>query len=92
MNIVEAEKMLRFHNDGLISDEILLLYGIAGVLPDRNKYNQMTSEERAAFWNERLSKRLGTNWRQRFNDRDLRLPQFIQHLKSSRTNWQKEGF
>lgn len=72
------------------SNEMLLLYGISGVLPDLGKYMEMTPRQRATMWSERLEDRLGQNWRERFRRRGFTLPAFLQLTEHH--NWLKEGF
>jgi hypothetical protein len=84
-----AIRMTQLHEKGLISNDTMLLYGISGDLPEYGMYMAMSDEEKEALWTERMERRFGPNWRQRFNN----LPPLLrQKLKNSTHNWLKEGF
>ena len=84
-------KMNDLHRRGIINEEILVLYGISGDLPERNMYMSLTQEEKQALWEERMESRFGPNWRNRFSNLGLRL--FTHDKKEfSKFSWIKDGF
>lgn len=87
-------KMNQLHQRGVISDEVMVLYGISGPLPDRDSYSGMTTDEKRVMWEERMSNRFGPNWRERFSQRVNAMPFFTwRQVKSDQIiNWQREGF
>ena len=89
-----AERMSTFHESGVISDEIMVLYGVSGDMPDRDAYRSMSPEAREALWTERMERKLGVNWRERFRRRQFVLPTFLQKgvAEYFTHNWLKEGF
>lgn len=82
--------MLRMHEQGQISDQILLLYGMSGDLPDQENYRTLQEHERHNFWSARMEKNLGPNWRERFDS----LPSLLKRMVSNRLipQWIKDGF
>lgn len=89
---MSREAILERHDDGLISNEALMLYGISGPLPEIHEYRNMTPRQREDWWSERLESRLGQNWRERFHRRGYALPAFLRMVERSTHNWLKEGF
>lgn len=87
-------KMIQLHEQGLISDQVLLMYGISGDLPERDAYNTMSSEEKERLWHERIKSRLGPNWMERFSGRNLPLPIFPKRRFETRPliSWKHDGF
>lgn len=87
-------KMNQLHAKGIISDEVMMLYGISGPLPERNTYVAMSPEEKLALWEEKLANRFGPNWRSRFGDNVTNLPIFTTRKITcvQPINWQREGF
>ena len=85
-------RMAQLHQQGRISDEMMLLYGLSGDLPDRPSYISLNEEEKEALFSERMERRFGPNWRDRFDDlpRFLRRRTWIEDPQSH--NWLKEGF
>ena len=84
-----AEKLKRLHAEGKIPEEMLLLYGISGPLPERSTYSALTEAEKQAMWEERMERNLGRNWRRRFST----LPTLLKHaVEKTRHNWKLEGF
>ena len=84
-------QLLEWHDQGLVSDEIVLLYGISGTFPEQHEYAAMTPRQREALWSERLESRLGRNWRERFYRRGFTLPAFLRRVEHTH-NWLTEGF
>ena len=85
-----AETMFRMHEEGQISDRVLLLYGMSGDLPDQETYQGLADYERSAFWSTRMEQNLGPNWRERFDS----LPPLLKRIVSNRLipQWIKDGF
>jgi hypothetical protein len=86
-----SETMFEMHQNGEISDEALLLYGMSGEVPDPKWLCNLEDHEREKFWNKKMSKRLGENWRERFRS----LPDFLRRVVvSSRLipKWSRDGF
>ncbi|MGD9713507.1 MAG: hypothetical protein AB7V46_15790 [Thermomicrobiales bacterium] len=84
-----ARNLTRLHEKGLITDQVLLMYGVSGDLPERNAYMALSQEEKEALWSERMEARFGPNWRTTFTS----LPTFLQRrIESVGVNWLKEGF
>jgi hypothetical protein len=87
-----AIRMTQLHEQGLISNEVMLLYGISGVLPERSAYLNLSEEEKEAIWTEKMERRFGPNWRQRFEGGQL-LPSFLRkRVERFVHDWLKEGF
>lgn len=88
-----ALKMNQLHQRGIVSDEILLLYGISGDLPEREMYIELNSDEKQALWEERMESRFGPNWRNMFARRNIGQPLFSHRkFEYKKTNWLTEGF
>ncbi len=86
-------KMNQLHQRGIVSDEILLLYGISGELPERNMYMELSQEEKQSIWEERMESRFGPNWRNRFDRRNVGQPLFsTRKFEYNKVNWTKDGF
>ena len=86
-----SETMVKMHEKGEISDEILLLYGMSGDLPDPEWLRTLEDHELDKFWNKKMSKQLGENWRERFRS----LPAFLRRVVVSNRlipRWLKDGF
>lgn len=83
----------KMHEQGLINDQVLMLYGISGNLPDRTIYMEMSVEEKRALWEDRVETRLGPNWRRRFNDLG-NIFNFLgrKKIEYNKINWPEEGF
>jgi hypothetical protein len=79
--------MIKLRDRGVISDEVLLLYGMSGELPDRQRYVKMSQDEGRAFWEKRFNDKLGENWQEHI----VQLPAIFGR-KGLGTNWLKEGF
>ena len=82
-----ANRLTNLRERGIITDEMLVLYGISGELPERSVYTAMTSEEKMALWNDRMGRRWGFSWRERFRN----IPSWMA-AEIGKPNWQKEGF
>lgn len=88
-----AIRMTQLHEKGIISDEVMVLYGISGELPDRRMYMQLSTEEKQFLWEEKMESRLGPNWRSRFSNGVNNLYFFPKNkLEYIKTNWNKFGF
>lgn len=81
----------QLHRNGSISDAMLLIYGISGDMPDVENYSQLTTEQKNTIWGDRMKRRFGPNWIQRFENRSLVLP-VVKKVEKFSTNWKKEGF
>ena len=82
-----ALKMANLHQRGKISDEILLLYGISGQLPEQRVYIRLSEEEKRAIWEERMQNRFGPNWRRYVSN----LPTIF-NTKQGAHDWLRQGF
>jgi len=88
-----AIKMTQLHEDGKISNEMMLMYGMSGALPERSVYTELSEEEKEAIWTERMERRFGPNWRRRFEGGRFALPEFLQRrVERFVHDWLKEGF
>ena len=83
-----AIRMTQLHQQGKISDQVMLLYGISGDLPERETYEQLDETEKRTLWEERISRRLGSQWRSRINN----LPAMFCEIQHGTHNWIQEGF
>jgi hypothetical protein len=85
-----AIKMAQLREQGVISEETLMLYGMSGDLPDRRVYRAMSDEEKRAIWEERMERSFGPNWR----DHVAHVPPLLQKrsVEFEIHNWSKEGF
>lgn len=83
-----AKKIAQLHSTGKISDEIMLLYGISGDLPDRREFNQLSDQEKLNFWEERLQNRFGSTWRSEVRN----IPEFLKEIRKIDHKWANEGF
>lgn len=84
-----GQRMNELHQQGIISDEVLLLYGISGRLPERHVYQGMSRAERRRMWVERLERRFGRDWETHLR---LRLPEMFRNPEDRQVNWIREGF
>jgi hypothetical protein len=83
----------RLHQKGLVTDATLLMYGISGELPARDRYMMMTPEEKNRLWAERMEARFGPNWEARFTNLNMPLPIVIdRRYERTEVNWMREGF
>lgn len=80
-----ALKLNRMFQQGKITEETLVLYGISGELPDRNLYVTLSPEEKQEIWSRRMENTYGPNWRRSFRRT------FIQKIDNE-INWKQEGF
>jgi hypothetical protein len=85
-------KLNRLHQKGLINDEVMVLYGISGPLPDRMQTARMTQNEKIAMAQQRMEGKFGPNWRERF--RSMNIPLITSKIVniSRGINWAEEGF
>ena len=85
-----AIRMTQLHEQGRISDDMMMLYGISGDLPERHVYIELSEEEKEALFGERMERRFGLDWRRRFSN----LPTFLRRrmFVQEKHNWLKEGF
>lgn len=86
--------MTRLHEQGLVSDQVMMLYGISGDLPERSNYFGLTDEEKERLWVERMERRFGPNWLDRFPSFRTSRPFFNRRgeYEAPLTNWRLEGF
>lgn len=85
-----ALKMNALFERGVITESVLMMYGISGDLPDRERYMLLSPEEKEAMWAERMEMRLGPNWRSRITHSAV--PADFHRREITKTNWLKEGF
>lgn len=85
-----AERLKELHAKGIVSDEVLLLYGISGDLPERNVYVRMTREEKVALWEQRMRDRYGPDWH--WQDHLSFVPRWWRETVQEDDNWLEEGF
>jgi hypothetical protein len=86
-------RMSQLHEQGIITDEVMALYGISGDLPERRMYVGLSIEEKQSLWEERMENRLGPNWRDRFSNGVNNLCFFTnKKIEYIKTNWTKFGF
>jgi hypothetical protein len=83
-----AIRMAQLHQKGIISDQVMLLYGISGELPERQVYARLTEREKLAIWEERMGNRFGPDWRTHIST----LPSMFREDRHSGHNWLQEGF
>ena len=84
-----SQRMKDLHQRGIISDQVLLLYGISGPLPERQNYQGMSRDERRRVWVERLERRFGRNWDTNFR---AHMPEMFREPGFRHVNWLREGF
>lgn len=82
-----AIKMSQLHERGIISDQVLMLYGISGDLPERHVYSQLTIEEKRELWEDRMERRFGPTWRTNIRS----VPRMFQETHGGH-DWIREGF
>lgn len=80
-------RMAQLHQKGIISDEVMLLYGISGDLPERRVYAQLTESEKQVLWEDRMEQKLGPQWKRHIRN----LPSMFCETKGVH-NWLQEGF
>lgn len=86
-------KMNELHKKGIISDEIMILYGISGELPERNMYAEMSVEEKQSVWEEKMEDRFGPEWRQRFSNSFINCKLLLKRKKEyTKNEWFFGGF
>ncbi len=90
LNNATRDQLLTLHQQGRISDEVLLLYGISGELPDVDKYSKLSVSEKQSIWSERLALNLGTDWERKVSR--VRLPVVFRGRSFGKANWRREGF
>lgn len=83
-----AIRMAQLHQQGKISDQVMMLYGISGDLPERIVYAQLTETEKRELWEERMVSRLGPQWRRHVSN----LPAIFCEIQHGTHNWLQEGF
>lgn len=81
-------RMIQLHQQGKVSDEVMMMYGISGDLPDRRAYIGLTEMEKRALWEERMENRYGPRWRRHINT----LPPMFCEAQFGTHNWRQEGF
>lgn len=92
-----ANRLKTLHEKGIINEEVLVMYGISGPLPERISYNSLSPEEKQQFWENRMRNTYGENWRNRFSRAITDLPifnpiQFRENKSREIRNWKLEGF
>jgi hypothetical protein len=83
-------KMNDLHSRGIISDEVMILYGISGPLPERRMYADLAADKKQAIWEEKMSNTFGPHWRSRFTVNVTTCKEF--DIEETNHNWIKEGF
>lgn len=81
-------RMVQLHQQGKISDQVMMLYGISGDLPERKFYEKLSNNEKLALWEERMQLKFGINWRRHINN----LPAMFRDIEQGVHNWLQEGF
>lgn len=83
----------KLHQKGKISDAAVLIFGISGIMPDIIKYNSMSTEEKNNIWRERMERKFGSDWIEKFENRNIPLPIVVDNLeKNNINNWAEDGF
>ena len=82
--------MKQLLDKGSISQELYLLYGMSGKLPDQKEYSELQTNDQQDFWDKRFTNNLGDQWR----DNVAHVPQL---LKTScrylaQIDWHYDGF
>jgi hypothetical protein len=82
-----AEKLNRLYRQGKVPEKMLLIYGVSGEIPYRHpiENRNLTYEEKVSILQQRMERRFGVRWRERF----VELPHW---LGGERTDWVNEGF
>jgi len=84
-----AERLLKLYRQGRVSEEVLLLYGISGNLPEKSVYQEMTAEERRDFWNQRSRE----NFESDVDSSFFSMSRIIEKRKQSeKIDWIRQGF
>ena len=85
-----AKNLIRLKEQGIITDNTLLLYGVSGDLPEQRTYQQLNLEESRSFWERKFRNRYGDSWRNYFDT----LPSIFDesHKAELSKEWPKEGF
>lgn len=78
---------MKLYQQGAISTEFLIIYGISGELPEEEVYLSLSSEEKQALWEDRMDKSFGPDWKRHIKN----LPAIFQELQDNH-NWLKDGF
>jgi hypothetical protein len=83
-----AEKLTRLHRQGKVPEKMLIIYGVSGTIPFRHpvENRNLTYEEKVAVLQQRMERRFGVRWRERFHE----LPEWLGG--GEKTNWVNEGF
>lgn len=84
-----ALKLNHLHQKGVISDQVLLMYGISGDLPQYDTYAAMNAEQKNRIWVERMESRFGPDWNTLLAGGTIT---FVNEFDSSESNWLQEGF
>jgi len=90
-NNVTKTNLINLHRQGRISDEILLLYGISGELPNIEKYSKLSVAEKQSVWSEKLESNLGSDWERQIG-RIKKMPAVFRGRSFGKPNWRREGF
>lgn len=75
---------------GLISDQMMVIYGISGPLPDQQTYANLSLEEKQRIWTERMESRYGPEWRGLFGNAIL--PVVRKSFAQPAIDWRVYGF
>jgi hypothetical protein len=84
-NTREVIFLTQLHQQGRVSDEFMILYGIQGEFPEQHIYNSMTISQKADMLANGMEDRLGPNWKNRFGAKF----KTIEHVTH---NWMDYGF
>lgn len=93
-----AQKMMSMRDRGIISEEMLILYGISGEVPERHptRDREYTQEEKVIELQNRMERRFGIRWRERFSQLPPWLaiedPSWFRSYGLGQVDWIKEGF
>lgn len=86
-------RMKQLHEQGIISDEVLLLYGISGEMPSPEVYAEMSREERLEIFQSRIENKFGPQWQRQLPFIFRKMP-FLTRIgyEPFKVDWIREGF
>jgi hypothetical protein len=83
-----AKKLTWLHRQGKVPEKMLIIYGVSGTIPYRHSVENrnLTYEEKVVILQQRMERRFGVRWRERFHE----IPEWLG--SGEKTNWVNEGF
>lgn len=89
-----ARNLLKLHEQGKVTTNMLLLYGVQGDIPERHPvlHRDLSQEEKAEIIRERFRQRFGENWERTIGHL---VPKWLRHRKEwsiTTVDWSKDGF